>query len=60
MDGENNGSKPYEQMDDSEGFHPIFGNTQLFMAVFPSGSQEMGRAPPQKAVVLLLQVGLPS
>ena len=30
MDGENNGSKPYEQMDDL-GFQPIFGNTQIFV-----------------------------
>ena len=30
MDGENNGSKPYEQMDHFlEGFPIIFGNTQL-------------------------------
>ncbi len=31
MDGENNGSKPYEQMDDLGGFTtPIFGkNTQI-------------------------------
>ena len=30
MDGENNGSKPYEQMDDLGGFTtPIFGNSQL-------------------------------
>ena len=29
MDGENNGSKPYEQMDDLGGFSPIFGNTHL-------------------------------
>ena len=27
MDGENNGSKPYEQMDDLRGFPIIFGNT---------------------------------
>ena len=28
MDGENNGSKPYEQMDDLGGFSPpIFGST---------------------------------
>ena len=27
MDGENNGSKPYEQMDDLVGFPPIFGLT---------------------------------
>ena len=25
MDGENNGSKPYEQMDDLGGFPPMFG-----------------------------------
>ena len=29
MDGENNGSKPYEQMDDLGGFSPVFGNTHL-------------------------------
>ena len=29
MDGENHGSKPYEQIDDLGGFPPIFGNTQL-------------------------------
>ena len=29
MDGENNGSKPYEQMDDLGGFPPIFGNIQI-------------------------------
>ncbi len=29
MDGENNGSKPYEQMDDLGGFPPIFGNTHI-------------------------------
>ena len=29
MDGENNGSKPYEQMDDLGGFPIIFGNTQI-------------------------------
>ncbi len=29
MDGENNGSKPYEQMDDLGGNTPILGNTQL-------------------------------
>ncbi len=27
MDGENSGSKPYEQMDDLEGFPIIFGST---------------------------------
>ena len=27
MDGENNGSKPYEQMDGLEGFPIIFGST---------------------------------
>ena len=27
MDGENNGSKPYEQMDDLGGKPPIFGST---------------------------------
>ena len=27
MDGENNGSKPYEQMDDLGGNTPIFGST---------------------------------
>ena len=27
MEGENNGSKPYEQMDDLGGFPPIFGST---------------------------------
>ncbi len=31
MDGENNGSKPYEQMDDL-GFSHIFGNTQFVHA----------------------------
>ena len=30
MDGENNGSKPYEQMDDLGGFPPIFGNTHIY------------------------------
>ena len=29
MDGENNGSKPYEQMDDLGGFPIIFGNTHI-------------------------------
>ena len=29
MDGENHGSKPYEQMDDLGGFPHIFGNNQL-------------------------------
>ena len=29
MDGENNGSKPYEQMDDLGGNTPIFGNTHF-------------------------------
>ena len=29
MDGENNGSKPYEQMDDLEGFSHIFGSTPI-------------------------------
>ena len=29
MDGENNGSKPYEQIDDLVGFPPIFGNTHV-------------------------------
>ncbi len=29
MDGENNGSKPYEQMDDLGGNPPIFGNIQM-------------------------------
>ena len=29
MDGENNGSKPYEQMDVLGGFHPIFGSTPI-------------------------------
>ena len=29
MDGENNGSKPYEQMDDLFFFPPIFGNTHI-------------------------------
>ena len=31
MDGENNGSKPYEQMDDLGGFPPIFGNTHMLV-----------------------------
>ena len=31
MDGENNGSKPYEQMDDLGGFTPIFGSTPICM-----------------------------
>ena len=30
MDGENNG-KPYEQMDDSGGFPPTFGNTHIYL-----------------------------
>ena len=29
MDGENNGSKPYEQMDDLGGFSHIFGSTPM-------------------------------
>ena len=29
MDGENKGSKPYEQMDDLGGFTPIFGSTPI-------------------------------
>ena len=29
MDGENNGSKPYEQMDDLGGNTPIFGNIHI-------------------------------
>ena len=29
MDGENNGSKPYEQMDDLGGFTIIFGNIHI-------------------------------
>ena len=29
MDGENNGSKPYEQMDDLGAFPPIFGLTPI-------------------------------
>ncbi len=29
MDGENKGSKPYEQMDDLGGFPPIFGSTPI-------------------------------
>ena len=29
MDGENNGSKPYEQIDDLGGFPPIFGLTPV-------------------------------
>ena len=31
MDGQNNGSKPYEQMDDLGGFPPIFGNTHIYI-----------------------------
>ncbi len=34
MDGENKGSKPYEQMDDLRGFSHIFGNTQIFFGSF--------------------------
>ena len=30
MDGENNGSKPYEQMDDLGGKNPIFGSTPIY------------------------------
>ena len=33
MDGENNGSKPYEQMGWFGGFPPIFGNTQISLDV---------------------------
>ena len=33
MDGENNGSKPYEQMDDFGGFTtPIFGSTPICLS----------------------------
>ena len=36
MDGENNGSKPYEQMDDFGGFTtPIFGSTPICWVVPP-------------------------
>ena len=35
LDGENNGSKPYEQMDDLGGFPPIFGNTQMHHDTLP-------------------------
>ena len=31
MDGENNGSKPYEQMDDLGGFPIIFGSTPIWI-----------------------------
>ena len=31
MDGENNGSKPYEQMDDFGGFPIIFGLTPMLV-----------------------------
>ena len=34
MDGENHGSKPYEQMDDLGCFPPIFGNSQLKIPCF--------------------------
>ncbi len=30
MDGENNGSKPYEQMDDLGGFIPLFLETPIW------------------------------
>ncbi len=32
MDGENNGSKPYEQMDDLGGFPIFFGNAHIVMS----------------------------
>ena len=35
MDGENNASKPYEQMDDLGGPRVIFGNTQLLLEALP-------------------------
>ena len=35
MDGENNGSKPYEQMDDLGCFPPIFGNTHIYTLSIP-------------------------
>ncbi len=34
MDGENNGSNPYEQMDDLGGFTPILGNTHMRFIVY--------------------------
>ena len=34
MDGENNGSKPYEQMDDLGGNTPVFGNTHIDKILF--------------------------
>ena len=35
MDGENNGSKPYEQMDDLGGFPTIFENTHMTIQLHP-------------------------
>ena len=34
MNGENNGSKPYEQMDDFGGFAPIFGLTPIYIHIY--------------------------
>ena len=34
MDGESNGSKPYEQMDDLGGNTPIFGNAYIYIYLY--------------------------
>ncbi len=38
MDGESNGSKPYEQMDDLGGNTPIFGNAYIYIYIYISAS----------------------
>ena len=39
MDGENNGSKPYEQLDDLGGFTtPIYGSTPIYVLVTIKGA----------------------
>ena len=42
MNGENNGSKPYEQMDDLGGFPIILGNAQLISGSMISSNFEHG------------------
>ena len=59
MEGENNGSKPYEQMDDLGGFPPIFGSTpNMFLngqlLEFSCGKTATEFQPPRLKVQLLV------
>ena len=54
MDGENNGSKPYEQMDDLGGFPtPIFGLTsiwEIYIYTPPKTNMEPENGPLEKEI----------